>query len=118
MVQLFISCGFIVFDIVTGFTKALYNKEVDSTMLRRGLFHKLSEVLALLGAFLLGYVAEYIELGIELPLLNVVSVYICTMELVSIVENICEVNPRMFALFSPYLKKLKPKEGEKVDDRN
>lgn len=112
MVQLFISCGFIVFDIITGFLKAFYKKEVDSTMLRRGLFHKLSEVLALIGAFLLGYVADYIELGIELPLLNVVSVYICTMELVSIIENICEVNPTMFSLFSPYLKKLKPKDGE------
>ena len=116
MVQLFISCGFIVFDIITGFVKAFYHKDIDSTLLRKGLFHKLSEVLALVGSFLLGYVAEYIELGFELPLLNVVSIYICTMELISIIENLCEVNPQMFSLFSPYLKKLKPKEGEKVDD--
>lgn len=110
--QLFISGGFILFDIVTGFVKALYRKELDSTALRKGLFRKLSEVLALVGAFLLGYVADYIELGIELPLLNVVSVYICTMELVSIIENLCEVNPTMFSLFSPYLKKLKPRDGD------
>ena len=58
------------------------------------------------------------SLGFELPLLNVVSVYICTMELISIVENICEVNPQMYALFSPYLKKLKQKDGDKVDDRD
>lgn len=113
MVQLCISSGFIVFDVITGFMKAMYNKDIDSTVLRKGLFHKLSELLALIGSYLLGYVAEYINLGFELPLLNVVSVYICTMELVSILENLCEVNPAMFSLFSPYLKKLKPKDGEK-----
>lgn len=118
MVQLAIASGFIVFDIITGFVKALYHKDVDSSMLRKGLFHKLSEFLTLVGSFLLNYVADYINLGFELPLLNVVSVYICTMELISIVENICEVNPQMYALFSPYLKKLKKKDGDKVDDRD
>ena len=112
MAQLCISCGFIVFDIATGFMKALYTKSVDSSVLRKGLFHKLSELLALIGSFLLGYAADYINLGIDLPILSAVSVYICTMELISIVENLCEVNPQMFALFSPYLKKLKPKVGE------
>lgn len=109
MIEMCVSGGFILFDIASGFIKAWYKKDIDSTVLRKGLFHKLSELLALVGSYLLMLATSYINLGIELPLLAVVSVYICTMELVSIIENICEVNPHMFGVFSPYLNKLKQK---------
>lgn len=104
---------FIVFDIVTGITEALYKGGINSTKLRQGLYHKLSEILCVLGAYLLELGTEYIDLGINLHLLHVVSVYICTMELVSIIENLCEINPSLAKLFKPYLEKLK---GEKKDD--
>lgn len=101
---------FILFDVLTGFTKALYFKQVDSTILRQGLFHKLSEVMAVIGSGLLEYATHYIELGVDLPLLKVVSIYICVMELISILENLSEINPELTKLFSPYLKKLKGKK--------
>ena len=101
---------FILFDILTGFLKALYLKELDSTILRKGLFHKLSEIIAVIGSGLLEYATIYIKLGVDLPLLKVVSVYVCIMELISIIENICIVNPDLTKLFNPYLKKLKGKK--------
>ena len=107
---------FILFDILTGIIKALYKEGLNSTYLRRGLFHKLSEVLAVAGSGLLEYGMSYINLGVELPVLNVVAVYICTMELISIIENIAEVNPSLAKLFKPYLEKLKDKDKEESED--
>ena len=97
---------FILFDVVTGILKALNNEGLNSTILRKGLFHKLSEVLAVVGAALLEYGAAYIDLGVDLPFLNVVGIYICLMEFVSVVENLCELNPALKKLFKPYLEKL------------
>ena len=107
-------CCFILFDILTGVIKAIYKEGLNSTALRKGLFHKLSEVLAVVGAWLLEYGVTYIDLGVELPVLNAVAIYICLMEVVSIIENLCRVNPRMAKFFKPYLEKLKGKENQNV----
>lgn len=101
---------FILFDILTGVLKALYKDGLNSTYLRQGLFHKLSEILAVVLSAFLEYGADYVDLGVDLPFVNVVTVYICTMELVSIIENLCEVNPTLAKLFKPYLEKLKKEE--------
>ena len=103
-------CCFIGFDIITGIVKALYTTGLNSTILRKGLFHKLSELLAVGGSGLLEYGTNYINLGVELPLLNCVSVYVCVMELISIMENLAVVNPELNKLFKPFLEKLKAKE--------
>lgn len=103
--------GFIIFDIITGLIKGVYNEGLNSTYLRRGLFHKLSEVLATIGAGLLENGAKYVAIGVELPILITVASYICLMELISILENLAEVNPKLGKLFRPYLEKLK-KKGE------
>lgn len=98
---------FILFDVITGFIKAWNNGSIDSSKLRTGLFHKLSEIIATVGSALLEHGVHYIELNVDLPLLGVVSVYICLMELISIIENLCAVNSKLNNLFIPYLKKLK-----------
>lgn len=98
---------FILFDIITGIIKALYNHSIDSTYLRKGLFHKLSEIIAVAGCGLLDFETHYIDFGFEIPILKPVAMYICVMELISIIENICEVNEPLRKLFSPYLSKLK-----------
>lgn len=100
-------CCFILFDIITGITKALYQDGLNSTYLRKGLYHKLSELLAIAGAGLLEYGIKYVELGFDIPMLKAVAVYICTMELVSILENLCEINPSLAKIFKPFLEKLK-----------
>ena len=109
--------AFILFDIVTGIIKALYNEGLNSTYLRKGLFHKLSEVIAVAGSGLLEYGLVYVNFGIDLPVLNIVSIYICSMELVSIIENLCEVNPSLAKLFRPYLEKLKTQNDERGDKK-
>ena len=109
--------AFILFDIVTGIIKALYNEGLNSTYLRKGLFHKLSEVIAVAGSGLLEYGLVYVNFGVDLPVLNIVAIYICSMELVSIIENLCEVNPSLAKLFRPYLEKLKSQNDERSDKK-
>lgn len=109
--QVYIVGGcFIIFDIITGIIRAIYKGNLNSTKLRKGLFHKLSEVLAIAGAGLLEYGIQYINLGVDVPILSAVVSYICVMELVSILENLAAVNPSLGKLFKPYLEKLKNKE--------
>jgi len=107
MVIIIIVLLFILFDILTGLIKAIYKEGLNSTYLRQGLFHKLSEILALIGSYGIEFAIQYIELGIDIPVLKCVSGYIALMELISIIENLCEINPRLSKLFSPYLEKMK-----------
>lgn len=102
--------GFILFDILTGFIKGLTKEGINSTALRQGLYHKLSEVLAVVGSGGLGYAIKYLDLGVDVPLLQAVSIYICVMELISIIENLCAINPQLTKFFKPYLEKLRGDE--------
>ena len=104
--------SFILFDILTGLLKAWHNRNIDSSILRQGLFNKLSEIIAVAFAAFLQYGGKYVHIGIELPIVIIVSSYICLMEFISVIENICEVNPRLSKIFEKYLKKAKEKEDE------
>lgn len=104
---LIIVLGFIVFDVVTGLIKAGYDGNYNSAIMREGGFHKSMEVMAMAVAYFVEYAIVYINIGVDVPAVPAVTVYICIMELISILENICAVNPQMCALFKPYLDKLK-----------
>lgn len=104
---LVIVLGFIGFDILTGLIKAFKENGYNSTIMREGGYHKSMEVIAVVGAYLLEYAIKYVDLGINIPAVSVVVAYICIMEFISILENMCAVNPELCALFKPYLEKLK-----------
>lgn len=104
--------SFIVFDVLTGLIKAFYKGNVNSTMIRKGLYHKLSEIVSMIGAGLLEFGADYINLGFDMHVKEIAAVYVCVMELISILENICAVNPGLKRLFEPYLDKLKNETEE------
>lgn len=114
---MYIAVGaFILFDVLTGIIKALYFHELNSTNLRKGLYHKLSEIIAVGCSGLVQYGMQYVDIGFNIPLLNIVPGYICVMELISILENIGEVNPKLTKLINHYLEKLKGRsddDGEK-----
>jgi len=92
--------------------KALFLHQLNSTILRQGLYHKLAEVTSLVGCYLLEMGCNFINLGFDIPLLNAVAIYICLMELISCIENVCVVNPQLNELFAPYLEKLHKKGGQ------
>ncbi len=69
-------------DILTGYIQALINKNVDSKVMREGLLHKC----LLIVAIVIGYVVEY-AFGLK-TVSSVITIYICVMELMSILENL------------------------------
>lgn len=106
----------ILFDIITGIAKALYKGGLNSSLLRVGLFHKLSEVLAVIGAGLFEFGSQFLNLQIGFPLVDAITLYISLMELTSILENLGEINPMLGKIFKPYLEKLKAK-SDKEDNK-
>ena len=110
--EVYIICtSFICFDVITGLLKAAKKRKINSSVLRKGLFNKASEILTVVGAGLLEVTTKYIGFEKPIPLLTACATYICIMELTSIIENLCAINPALNNLFKPYLEKLK--EGEK-----
>lgn len=98
---------FVLTDVVTGLLKAWYLGVINSTVLRKGLFNKLGEFIAVALSALLEYTVGYIHIEVDVPLVTATSAYIVIMELVSIIENLCVISPKMYKFFSPFLGKLK-----------
>lgn len=80
-----------------------------------GLWHKTGEILAVAVCS----VGEHYKgtLGLNgVSILIPVCAYICIMEFISIIENLCELNPALAKFFTPYLQKLNQNESE--DNKN
>lgn len=99
MINVSIVCGIlIIMDIVCGTVAAMRNKELCSSIAREGMYNKIGEVMFLL----IGIIANEIlaippfdGLGISPNVAYLVAAYIAWMELVSILENICKINPEL-----------------------
>ena len=103
---LIVSCCFILADVITGLVKAFYCHNVNSTILRKGLYHKIAELMALGVGYGVDFAANYYNFGwgsICVP----VCVYICGMEFISVVENLTIINPDLLKFFQKYLDKIK-----------
>lgn len=99
MINVSIVCGIlIIMDIVCGTVAAMRNKELCSYIAREGMYNKIGEAMFLL----IGIIANEIlamppfdGLGISPDIAYLVAAYIAWMELVSILENICKINPEL-----------------------
>lgn len=91
-------------DFLTGMVKGWKTTSgLNSTKLRDGLFKKIGFVLCYLLAYLINYAGHYIDLGVNVNLLPIVCGYVILTEIVSIIENISEINEN---LVPDVLKKL------------
>lgn len=69
-------------DVITGFIQAIINKNVDSSIMRTGLLHKILIILVIILSFI-------IDITFSLPFISkIVCIYVIVMELISILENI------------------------------
>lgn len=102
-----VALGGILLDIVTGFIKAFFNKQVDSSVIREGGKHKISEILIIIFSI---YVKKgIIYLNIEIPFnpVTLTCAYIVIMECISIIENIGKMNSKCIPpKLSEFFKKL------------
>lgn len=87
--------AFILLDMITGLIKAFKEKNYTSTVMREGLFHKAGSILVIVFGCLVDYAQTYVELGVTVPVAASVCAYIILMEIGSIIENVCVINPNI-----------------------
>ncbi|MCI9129988.1 MAG: phage holin family protein [Eggerthellaceae bacterium] len=85
----------IVLDVVFGFAGAIKQKDVQSSKLRDGLWHKAGFVGLIALAYVIQYTAQHAELGFDVPSVMAVCVYVIVTEIVSVFENLCVLNPNL-----------------------
>lgn len=92
---LVITCVLIVMDYLTGLAKSVVNKDIDSTKMRDGLWHKATYVAAIVLAEIIEHGQEAVDLGFTVPLIVPTCVYIVLTETASILENLSQINPEL-----------------------
>ena len=90
---IFIALVFNALDLVTGIITAVKNKDIQSAKLRDGLFKKVGFLLCYFVAWLVDTQGTKIGFQFGVSILPIIILYVCTTELVSILENICRINP-------------------------
>ena len=98
-----ITLVFILLDFITGIIKALKEKNLNSTTMREGLFHKLGSCIAIFLGILCEYSFNYFDIGVNAQVAYCICGYIVLMEIISIIENIGVINPELI-----------PKELQKI----
>ena len=97
MVNASIVCGvLIIVDIVCGTVAALRDKKLCSYIAREGMYNKIGEAMLLIVGIIANEslsIPPFDTLGISPNVAYLVAAYIGWMELVSILENICKINP-------------------------
>ena len=101
---------FILLDMVSGLIKAFKEKSYNSSIMREGLFHKSGSVLCIVFGVLVDYAQSFVDLGVHIPIAVSVCAYICLMEVGSIIENVCAINPQIMPdKLKEYFSKLSKK---------
>lgn len=118
MTYLITSC-FVVFDFLTGLIKAFKEKNYNSSIMREGLFHKCGSFLCVVLGVLVDRAQGFVDLGVTLPIAFAICSYICLMEIGSIIENLCAINPRILPKkLQMYFSKLATEEGENIGNES
>lgn len=102
----------IVLDVVLGLVAAAKNRDIQSTKMRAGAWHKIGE----LGVVAIADVADGmlmggLDIGFSAPVCTTVIVYLCVNEIVSCLENSVKLNPELKD--SPALKLLRESSEQK-----
>lgn len=99
MINVSIVCGILILmDIVCGTVAAMRNRELSSSIAREGMYNKFAEVMFLLTGIIANETLSmppFDTLGISPGIAYIVAAYIAWMEMVSILENICKIDPEL-----------------------
>lgn len=80
-------------DLLTGVISAIRLQELKSSRLRDGLFKKVGFILCYFLAWIMDNYGSIVGFKLPVDILPVIILYVCTTELVSILENITKINP-------------------------
>lgn len=88
-----VTAASMVLDMATGLAKGAASGALDSKKMREGLWHKAGFAGLVALAYMLQIAQGFMDLGMEVPTVAAVCVFIVLTEAVSICENLCELNP-------------------------
>ena len=102
------------FDVLTGWLKAIKKGKFKSTVMKKGLLSKVTEMIILVMMYALEYYLPMININLGLPIVSLVGVYIIIMELASVIENIGSINPalakKLSTIFADFINSEKGEE--------
>lgn len=102
---------FIVIDFVTGMIKSFRQKNFDSSVMREGLLNKLGEFCALVLGFCTDKAMPYLDLGSDIPVYAAIASYISLMEILSTIENLGGISPKLVPeKLKKYFKKIESED--------
>lgn len=91
----------IILDVVSGIIRAGFQGVVSSRKMWRGLLGKSAVLVVMCTAGIVDYgLLSSLDIGIDAPIYETVCAYIVVMELVSVFENVAQVNPQLGKLRS------------------
>ena len=107
IVPIAIASAAIVADIISGVVKGCATGTLSSSIMREGLWHKVASLLLLFVSWMVNIsVGIWDVLPQQMGLVyEACCIYVCGMELISILENVCAANPelsikKLFAIFN------------------
>lgn len=103
--------AFILLDIISGLIAAITRHDYASSIMRTGLYHKLSEIFAFFFAVACDILLPYIGITLPLVVSKGTAIYIIVMECGSIIENIGKANPDL----AKYLQKIFAKAEQPIE---
>lgn len=86
----------ILFDVIAGIIAAARVHTLDSSIMREGMYNKVGEILLMMFAMICNYLLgmePFVSIGIPEEVTYLIGAYIGCMEVLSIIENICKINP-------------------------
>ena len=110
--------AFIFTDYITGVVNAAMHLRLNSSKMREGLGHKFSYCVLIFISYIIDTIQLNSSLNLPFELFPVVSLGIIAIELTSIIENVCEINPELKeAKFMGVFEKNN-KNNEKKEEKN
>lgn len=97
-------------DVLLGLAGAVKNKDVQSSKMREGLWHKAGSIGLIVLAYVLDVAVDHVDLGVIFPGVVVVCAYIILMEVGSCLENLVVLNPKLRN--NPIMKVFATREDE------
>lgn len=100
MWEILLPCVMMVLDIASGYIAATFMGTVDSKKMKKGIYGKLAELFAIMLAFFLEFAftvfgPDSLGVSVNIPIGVSVCAYVFLVELVSIIENIGCMNPKV-----------------------
>lgn len=109
---------FIIIDYITGVINAALKKSISSRKMREGLGHKATYIILLSVCYTIDTIQLNTELNLPTNLFPIVSCGILLIELTSIIENICEINPELKQANFMYIFEKNNTETKEKNDEN